>query len=74
MAQGGGDVGDSGQPQDGDGEVAQAGHDPGTVGCSDLRPVFVEHDVAHPVQAVLDCPVSTDDVGQLSRAGQRGSQ
>jgi len=54
VAQGGGDAGLPGQPQDGDCQVAQAGHHAGAVGGADLGAVFVVGDVADPVQPVLD--------------------
>src|SRR5262245_54631169 len=53
MAQGGGEAGVAGQPQDGDGKVAQAGHDAWSVAGADLGAVLVVGDVADPVQAVL---------------------
>jgi len=43
---GGGDVEDTAEAEDGDGEVAQAGHDAGTVGGADLGTVFVVGDIA----------------------------
>jgi hypothetical protein len=54
MAQGGSDAGFSAQAQDGDGQVAQAGHDAGAVAGADLGAVLVVGDVADPVQPVLD--------------------
>jgi hypothetical protein len=53
----------SGEPQDGDGEVTQAGHDAGAAGGADLGAVFVEVHV--PVQAALDGPVAADDGGEF---------
>ena len=58
VAQGGGDAGSSGQPQDGDGQVAQAGHDLRAGRGADLGVVLVEVNVADPVQPVLDPPVA----------------
>jgi hypothetical protein len=49
-----GDAGSTSQPQDGDDQVAQAGHDVGTAGGADLGAVFAEADVADPVEAVFD--------------------
>jgi len=43
---GGGDAGVAGRSQDGDGQVAQAGHDAGAVGRTDLGAVFVVGGVA----------------------------
>jgi hypothetical protein len=54
MAQGGSDAGFSAQAQDGDGQVAQAGHDAGAVAGADLGAVLVAGDVADPVRPVLD--------------------
>ena len=42
VAQGSGDAGSSGQPQDGDGQVAQAGHDLQAGRGADLGVVLVE--------------------------------
>jgi hypothetical protein len=50
VAGGGGDVEDAGEAQDGDGEVAQAGHDAGAVGGADLGSVFVVGDIADLLQ------------------------
>ena len=66
VAQGGGDAGSSGQPQDGDGQVAQAGHDLRAGRSADLGVVLVEVNVADPVQAVLDTPLAADDGGELA--------
>jgi hypothetical protein len=46
VAQGGGDAGFPGQAQDGDGQVAQAGHHAGAVAGADLGAVLVVGDVA----------------------------
>ena len=76
MAQGGDDAGSAGEPQDGDGQVAQGGHDLWPAGGADLGAVLIEVQVAHPVEPVLDAPVAADDGGELGRAGlghgQRG--
>src|ERR1035438_3095228 len=42
VAQGGGDAGVAGQAQDGDGQVAQAGHDAGAVPGTDLGGILAE--------------------------------
>jgi len=68
VAQGGGDAGGSGQPQDGDGQVAQAGHDAGAAGGTDLGAVFVEVNVADPVEAVFDALLAADDRRELGVA------
>jgi hypothetical protein len=65
MTGGGGDVEDTAQAKHADREVAQAGHDARAVGGADLGAVFVVGDVADPVQAVLDQPVPSEDVGQF---------
>ena len=43
-----------------DGEVAQGGHDLGSVAGAQLVAVLVEDDVAHPVEPVLYLPMSPD--------------
>jgi hypothetical protein len=78
VAEGGGDAGVAGQPQDGDGEVPQGGHDLRGAGGADLGPVLVVIRVADPRQAVFDGPVAADDGGEPGRAGlgdgQRGDR
>lgn len=74
VAEGGGDAGVACQPQDGDGEVAQAGHDTRGAGGADLGSVFAEVQVADPVQAVLDRPVTADDGREFGRAGLGSGQ
>jgi site-specific recombinase XerD len=69
VAEGCGDVGGPGQAQDGDREVAQAGHDSGAVAGADLGAVLVVGHVADPVQAVLDGPVAAQDVGEFGGVG-----
>jgi hypothetical protein len=68
----GGDAGVACQPQDGDGEVAQGGHDPGATGGADLGAVFVEVQVTDPVQPVFDHLVAPDDGGEPGGAGLGG--
>jgi len=69
VAQGGGDAGVAGQPQDGDGQVAQAGHDAGAVAGADLGAVLVVGDVTDPVQPVLDSPVAAGYLGEVGGPG-----
>jgi hypothetical protein len=64
-----GDAGSTSQPQDGDDQVAQAGHDVGTAGGADRGAVFAEADVADPVEAVFDAPVAADDGREFGSAG-----
>jgi hypothetical protein len=52
MLEGLSDVGSAGYAVDADGEVAQAGHDAGSIAGADLRAV-VDGDVANPVQPVF---------------------
>src|ERR1700749_2303566 len=61
MAQGGSDIGVAGQPQDGNGQVAQAGHDAWPVAGADLGAVLVPVHVTDPVQPVFDSPVAAHD-------------
>ena len=76
IAQGGGDAGVAGQAQDGDGKVAQAGHDAWPVAGADLGSVLVVGDV--PMQAVLDSPVAAGDPGKVGGpcldSGERGDR
>jgi Tetratricopeptide repeat len=78
VAQGSGDAGVAGQPQDRDGQVAQGRHDPWSAGGADLGSVLVPVQIADPVQAVLDQPVAADDGGEFGVAGlgrgQRGDR
>ena len=53
VTQGGGDAGGSGQPHDGDHEVAQAGHDTGPGRGAGPGAVFVEVQVTDPVEAIF---------------------
>ena len=53
-----------GQPQQADGQVAQAGHHLRAVAGADLTAILVEDDVADPVQAVLDLPLAADQTTQ----------
>ena len=64
----------SGEAQDADGEVAQAGHDMGSVAGAYLGEVFSEGDVADPVQLVLDLPVPADPAGELGGLSLPGWQ
>lgn len=59
----------SGVAQDGDGQVAQRGHHPGSGACSDTGGVLAERHVAHVVQTVLDTPVALYPVGDQVRLG-----
>ena len=52
--------------QQADDPVAHGGQDPGSVAFSDLRAVFVESDIAHPMEAILDGPVATIECPQLA--------
>ena len=47
-----------GQADEADGEVAQGGHDLGSVAGAQLVAVLARDDVAHPVEAVLHGPVA----------------
>src|SRR5664280_1681572 len=58
VSEGCGDVNGLGQAQDGDREVAQAGHDAGAVAGADLGQVLAERHVADPMESVLDGPVT----------------
>ena len=55
------------QPQKRDGKVAERGHHLGSRPPADLGAVFVEGDVPHPVEAVLDRPVGADEGEEASR-------
>jgi hypothetical protein len=68
VAAGGGDAGVAGEPEDGDGEVAQGGHHLGSVAGADLGGVFVVGDITDVVKH-FDLPVAADPAGQLGRGG-----
>ena len=62
---GGGDggCGAVGQADEADGEVAQGGHDLGSVGGAQLVAVLARDDVAHPVEPVLHGPMASGPGG-----------
>src|SRR5262249_39338403 len=68
VAGGGCDVGVASHFHDPDGEVAQGGHDLGTVSGADLGGVLAVGDVADVVQG-LDAPMSADPPGEVGGAG-----
>lgn len=70
---GGCDAGMPGHFQDPDGEVAQGGHDLGSVAGADLRGVFAVADIADVVQR-LDLPVTADPGGEPGRGCLAGVQ
>ena len=72
------DVALAGEAVAADGEVAQGGHDRGSVGSAGLGQVLFEGDVADAVQLVLDAPVPADrlseQVGTGCAPGQAGDR
>ena len=68
MAAGGGDAGVPGDLEDGDGEVAQGGHDLGAAAGAGLGGVFAVGDIADVVQG-LDLPVAAYPSGELGGGG-----
>ncbi len=50
------DVGMAGAAQDPDGGIAQGGHDLGRMARANLAAIFIEGDVAHPMQTDSRCP------------------
>jgi len=73
VAEGGGDVPDTAQPEGAYGEVAPGRHGPGSVPGPQLRGVFGEGGVADVVQG-LDLPVVPDQLRELGRGGLLGGQ
>lgn len=69
MAQCGFDAGRAEQPQEADGEVAQAGQYAGRMLTAGAAAVFVVRHVAHVVQAVLDAPMTAVEVEQTLGVG-----
>ncbi len=63
------DVGMAGAAQDPDGGIAQGGHDLGRMARANLAAIFIEGDVAHPMQAVLDAPMAPPKGGQAGGVG-----
>jgi hypothetical protein len=66
-ADGGCDVGGSGEAEQADREVAEAGHRLCGGALADLGTVLVECDVAHPVNFVLDAPVAAVQCQEAGR-------
>src|SRR5665647_2911924 len=60
-----GDRGGSGDAVQADSDVPEGGHDLRGRPSAGLGPIFVEGDVAHVVDPVLDGPVPADDLGEL---------
>ena len=69
-----GDAGGSGQPQNGDDQVAQAGHDARAVGGAHLGAILAGVHVADPGEPVFDAPVAADDGRERGRAGLGDSE
>ena len=68
-AQGSGYVAMARPPHQGGCQIAQRCHHLGSGGSPYLRTVFVEGDVAYPMQTVLDVPVLSKDLQQTVRPG-----
>ena len=73
-AQGGGDIGEAEQTDQGDGEVAQTRHRGRAVAGADARAVLIEGDVAHVMGAVLDAPMPAVEGEEPGRVGLCGGQ
>ncbi len=58
-----------GAAQDPDGGIAQGGHNLGRMARANLAAIFIEGDVAHPMQAVLDTPMAPPKGGQAGGVG-----
>lgn len=69
VSQCGGDVIVAGQSEQAEHGIAQRCHHLRASGGSDLRVILGVGDVANPVQAVLDVPVSAQPVGDLAGLG-----
>ena len=74
MAESGGDVGGGGHAEQRDGQVAHRGHDLGASAFTDLRAVFINGDVADPVEAVFNRPVAAAQTEQASRIRSLGRE
>ena len=72
VALGGRDAIRAGQPQERDHEVTQASHHLRPVAFAHLASVFVQGDVAHVVEAVLDRPVASGERKELLGRGPIG--
>jgi len=69
LPDGGGDERRPREPQERDGQVAERGHHLGPRPPADLGAIFIEGDVPHPVEAVLDRPVGADEREEPGRRG-----
>lgn len=67
-AEGGGDVEGPVATQEGDGRVAEGGHGLGCGAAADRAAILVESDVPHPMQTVLDPPMSPRQSQQPPRS------
>ena len=54
-------------PEDADGEIAQAGHHPWPISLADLRAILIVGDVPYPVNSILDPPMASDHPENLRR-------
>jgi len=62
------------EAEDADDEVAHGGHDAGRRAGADLGAVLVERHVTDPVTAVLDRPVTADQLEDLGRGRLLGRE
>jgi len=74
VSEGRGDVGGAAESDEVDGEVADAGHDLGSVAGSGLGVVFAVGDITDPMQACLDGPVPAEPGLEVVRSGVFGRE
>ena len=74
VAEGPGDIGGAGHAQQGDDEVAQAGHHLSSRSFADLAAIFIKGDIPNPVEAIFNRPMIPAQRDQAGRAGLLGSE
>jgi hypothetical protein len=69
-----GDVAGAGQTEQGDRQIAEGGHHLRACARADAGAIFIEGDVADPMQAILNRPLAATQTEQACGGGARGGQ